>query len=958
MKNILIIIFCSILHSTTFAQPTGNIEKDTAAANRLFEAALTSEKESDQILLFSQAVQLYEAYPFHEKQIEMNSRLAYAYFNVYEDSLCLFYAEKAIDLAVLNLGDDSSKSLFYRHYALLKLNYLKDIQLAIKHGEKALQIADKTTADYFDIAFLLITNYVYDNNIKRANELLAEVDRLINSTASAYYLAPLYRVNMQVELQQKNFEKAVFYGKQCLIENEKSNYHTVEEVGPIYVEIGVNTAELGNYKEGIQWIEDGIAYSKPTGINLASYYANLARIHAQANIVEKSNDYYQKAIAILSQDTISNRSVLQIIHHNISVNNFLIKDYPNALIHIKKSLAYVDNFYGKYEYANILMAMDKYEEALQLMQSAIIEMSTNFESNNIYDNPSKYEIYTSDYWATLLLIDKAAALIHKGIKEKNITILEKTIETADLSKFVTQRLLERMKGFDQSKLTNSVLMKKVSMILITAYFEKYQLQQNEAVLENLFKAVEGLKGMLLLETLTPSMLPDSVFATEERLVHQVRQYEQQIETVEKDSVNFYQTALFNASVDLEKFYNITNEQYPKEMTNFYNRKYTTTDILKTDLSQQTLLVEYSFVKGKTSYFLYIYTISKSNKNIFKIEVDELFLEKISTLNDLLQNPFLIQQVNREKFIQLSHELYQVLIAPIVKELGDKTQLIIIPEGKLFYLPFEVLLATNEIKPFEELDFLIKDFDISYQYSATIYHQLKQKTAIKDKSFLAFAPVFENGQTINSANRSLDFMVDSLYESIDNDKFISLPHTQKEVERIAKIITKNNGNANVLLKEKATKKELQTSLNQPYQFVHIATHGLVNYQNPKLSALACYENGTEKANDLLFANEIQMQNIQADLVILSSCESGIGRLVAGEGLIALNRSFIYSGANNVMFSLWKVNDEYTSELMIDFYNFYFQSENYTAALRKAKLKMLQDPITANPRYWAAFVLIGE
>jgi CHAT domain-containing protein len=328
------------------------------------------------------------------------------------------------------------------------------------------------------------------------------------------------------------------------------------------------------------------------------------------------------------------------------------------------------------------------------------------------------------------------------------------------------------------------------------------------------------------------------------------------------------------------------------------------------------------------------------------------------LNNYLKNPFLIQQANREKFINLSNELYQLLIQPIAKELENKSKLIIIPEKELFHLPFEVLLASNETKPFHELDFLIKGFDISYQYSTTIYQQLKSKPTIKDKSLLAFAPVFEDGQTISTASRSMDFIVDSLYRSIENDKFIGLPNTKKEVETIAKNIRKNGGQTTILLNKKATKSNFQTKLNQPYQFVHIATHGLVNYQNPKLSALACFESGTATANDLLFANEIQMQDIQADLVILSSCESGIGQLIEGEGLIALNRSFIYAGANNVLFSLWKVNDEYTSELMIDFYKSYFETQSYSAALRQAKLKMLENPTTANPRYWAAFVLIGE
>ena len=176
--------------------------------------------------------------------------------------------------------------------------------------------------------------------------------------------------------------------------------------------------------------------------------------------------------------------------------------------------------------------------------------------------------------------------------------------------------------------------------------------------------------------------------------------------------------------------------------------------------------------------------------------------------------------------------------------------------------------------------------------------------------------------------------------------------------ITKIIESKNGKTNTLLKSTATKSNLSSNLKtQSYQFVHIATHGLVNFKNPKLSALACYSKN-EKIDNFLYANEIQFKNINADLVVLSSCESGIGQLVAGEGLIALNRSFIYSGAKNVMFSLWKVSDKYSSELMIDFYKNYFQNPSYTSALRQAKLKMLANPTSAQPKYWSPFVLMGE
>jgi CHAT domain-containing protein len=110
--------------------------------------------------------------------------------------------------------------------------------------------------------------------------------------------------------------------------------------------------------------------------------------------------------------------------------------------------------------------------------------------------------------------------------------------------------------------------------------------------------------------------------------------------------------------------------------------------------------------------------------------------------------------------------------------------------------------------------------------------------------------------------------------------------------------------------------------------------------------------------LLYANDIRNEKVKADLVILSSYESELGRKVGGEGLIALNHAFIYAGARNVISSLWKINDRYSSEFMINFHQEVASGQSYTEALRQAKLQFLADPATAQPQFWAPFVLIGE
>jgi CHAT domain-containing protein len=704
-------------------------------------------------------------------------------------------------------------------------------------------------------------------------------------------------------------------------------------------------------------MKDGIEISNPLegSIKWASYQANLSTIYGlNKTTKDKAISYGLTAIKVFNEDKVSNSGYLQILHYNISNYYFQLEDYPNAMSHIKKSMSYGDNPHVKIHYASVLASSNEYEKALEVIQELLIAFSEIFEDKHIYKNPSKYENFNDLNFIARLSYYKSSYLIRKGIKENNLEDIKQGVLTGDLAEYHYQNILEKMKGFQEARLSISKSITEISNYKLKGLFELYEAKQN-VTSEDLFNIIEKRKSLFLLETLTPSMLPDSIVSIEKGLVDKKRGYEQKLALTTKDSTDFYQNALFSTNIALEKLIATVRTDYPKESDNFHYLQYAKIADIQKTLDTKTIIVEYSKIQSK---YIYIQVVSKNDLKIIHVPTSALD-EKIKELNQLLQSPFLIQQTNREKLIQLSSELYQVLIEPIINELGDKKKLIIIPEGELFYLPFEVLLASDEIKPFHELDFLIKGFDISYQYSATIYRQLKNKPSIKNNSFLGFAPVFKNGQTIDIANRSAEFIVDSLYRSIEDNKFIGLPNSKIEVETIAKNITEKGGNVNILMEEAATKQALMIDLkNQSYQFVHIATHGIVNFQNAKLSALVCSDNTNKGENSLFFANEIQMQDIQADLVVLSSCESGIGQLIVGEGLLALNRSFIYAGANNVLFSLWKVNDEYTSELMIDFYESYFETQSYSAALRQAKLKMLENPITANPRYWAAFVLIGE
>jgi CHAT domain-containing protein len=145
----------------------------------------------------------------------------------------------------------------------------------------------------------------------------------------------------------------------------------------------------------------------------------------------------------------------------------------------------------------------------------------------------------------------------------------------------------------------------------------------------------------------------------------------------------------------------------------------------------------------------------------------------------------------------------------------------------------------------------------------------------------------------------------------------------------------------------------------YNIVHVASHSFMNEEQPDISGVVFAQPvDSAYSNDgILYSSEAYNLDLSADLVVLSSCESGLGKLFKGEGMIALTRGFLYSGTSNIMFSLWKIPDKHTSELMVEFYIQMISGKSYSESLRQAKRKLIGNLLTARPRSWAGFLLIG-
>jgi CHAT domain-containing protein len=198
-------------------------------------------------------------------------------------------------------------------------------------------------------------------------------------------------------------------------------------------------------------------------------------------------------------------------------------------------------------------------------------------------------------------------------------------------------------------------------------------------------------------------------------------------------------------------------------------------------------------------------------------------------------------------------------------------------------------------------------------------------------------------------------------TFNNIRFKRLAATRDEGERIAKFARDSGMKADLWLDLEASEGNATARDLREYQIIHVATHGLLNTRRPNFTGIVLSLVGNRGSTDgFLRTDEIFNLRLSSPLVMLSACETGLGREKRGEGVIGLTRAFMYAGAPTVGVSLWSVADKSTAELMSDFYQNLLGTENSSpaAAMRVARQKMIDGKRYSAPFYWAPFVLVGD
>jgi CHAT domain-containing protein len=312
------------------------------------------------------------------------------------------------------------------------------------------------------------------------------------------------------------------------------------------------------------------------------------------------------------------------------------------------------------------------------------------------------------------------------------------------------------------------------------------------------------------------------------------------------------------------------------------------------------------------------------------------IKKVAGLRTLLSSP----TSKLEPFIEISNQLYTDLIAPVSKSLEGIEDLIIIPDGVLSALPFEILLTekTGSEKNFGDLAYLFWDYQITYAFSlATLKQQRSQSSVGRNIAFLGFAPSFENSGAAVLPSRACE-----------RNTLAPLLENAKEVKAIQNILGGKIAENTVASKQNFLSKAGKAKI------IHLATHACVDDNEPARSRIFF-------TDDHLYVHELYNLPLQADMVVLSACETGVGNFRRGEGVMSLARGFAASGAPSLTLSYWSVSDQSTSEIMQFYYQALKEGKPKHQALQAAKKDYLlgqEDVRSLHPYYWAPFVHFGD
>ncbi len=796
------------------------------------------------------------------------------------------------------------------------------------------------------------------DNYSTTRNLLQNATRILQRSfpADHYYAGILYTKKARQEYMLSDFENTLQYCKHAIQILSKYPYlNSLKQLN--YINIArIHYWLERDYVKTINFSRQAIDSLENTELSPAYFYYMIGRSYLQLKNIPLAVANLKKVIS-LTADQKRFRNNLYCSAAYEELGNIYVKQKNHAAgrNYLLTALAYAKRMSPNgYAVTNInealgnsYLTMHEYHKALFYFQRSIIAGCHTFSDTAVFANPALEDIILTQ---NLIMPLSRKAYAFYLLYEKDVSspaYLENALACQELAvRLIEKRLAdidEERSGMIISDLRNAAMNNAVSYATLlylktgsSNYADKAWEYAEKSKMQVLSINTVKRKNLLY------SGLPDTLIRKYEKLHNEILTVENQLALEEKDeSVD---GSGQEALAKLARLYDQRDElvlrleeDYPAYARLKYKFTVAGIDQVQQILEKDQALVEYQVLSTEIITFV----ITKSDYAIYFQLIDNEVPDNITRLRRILSsNPLQSDpMLDFQTFVSSSSYLYKKLIEPIYNRIEGK-RLVIVPHNQLTQIPFEVLIREKPEKDsqpdYRSLRYLIREFPITYAFSANLL------TDKNDKKFGSGTAIFLPDYESSGDNIRRDSLL------------LSLEGAAYEARAIRRLTI-----GKLYSQDKADESTFKSRAYR-YRILHISSHSVMDETDPDLSYLAMTAPSDTTEDGNLYSYEISQMKLQAQLVVLSGCNTGYGLLRRSEGLVSIARSFLYTGIRTVAFTLWPVADRAGSNLVSSFYKALRSRSTLDKALRKAKLSILEeaDPVMAHPYYWAGYIVAGN
>tara|TARA_R110002033_G_scaffold79931_1_gene130923 strand:- start:41766 stop:44621 length:2856 start_codon:yes stop_codon:yes gene_type:complete len=827
--------------------------------------------------------------------------------------------------------EDSLIQFDKRFESLPNINYYKDYLLFDK-GNYHYKIKDYATSKkYFQELFTKL-NAIPEN--KRTQSDLATLSSLYS------FIGVIYKHTGKYELAEYNLQKnisLVSTHKDSIDDWESSMMNSKKLLSQVYEDKKDFKAANVLLTEALSFYNSKI--KDPSYKNrILSTYLLLATNYIKQGKFKLAITTLNESAHIYSEDNPFSRDVDLIYGDAYSG----LKDYTKAVAYYRDGLLKINKYreYQKHQdlaiaYAKlgkVFIIQQKIPQGLEQYQLALIQLEKGYDDLNYNSNPNPEKALSKTVLISILK-EKLNALFDAYTLTNDI----KYLKTANNTSKAIIKTLDVLRPEFESKLDKEFLVNETyptiqTMVLIS--YELYQYSKESKYIDDAFFFIEKSKSIALLEAHRNSEatkygnIPNHIISEGQIYRAKISRLDEEVFNSSQNEKSALVDSLFLTKKKYYDYIAKLEHNYPKYYALKYKSDVISAQDLKKELNSDQAIL--SYLVTENSIFL---TVLTHEKNAFyKLPFNEYLKNTITDFYRQLSKPNI---EDRTVYRTNSNLIYKSVLEPALKS-NKTSDIVILADDVLNYIPFDALQtdATNE------KSYVLYDYSISYASSATLFQEQNNMKVKSSNNLMIFAPHFSESVATNNTIH-------------DRSEMSPLIYNGKEAQNISAYFkgTIYDGN-------RASIANFRENLST-YNLIHFATHASANDEFPDYSYLA-FEN-SDNASNLLYVKDLYNYQINADMVTLSACQTGFGKLQKGEGMLSLARGFNYAGVPSIVTTLWKINDQSTSEIMKSFYKNLSDGLSKKEALRQAKLSYLNsngDAFLRHPYYWSGIVITGN